>query len=232
MGTTGDDNEMNPEQIAKMIDHTLLSAVSTKDDILRLCGEATKFGFATVCVNPYWIPVALKALEGSGVGIATVVGFPLGASRTEIKSLEARDAVEAGATEIDMVLNVGALKSGDREAVLSDVRAVVGACKGKAAVKVIIETGYLTDEEKREASLICREAGADFVKTSTGFGTSGATVSDIELIRSVVGPEMGIKASGGVRDFAFASQLIEAGATRLGASASIAIVAGGKGEGY
>ncbi|MBW5445075.1 deoxyribose-phosphate aldolase [Cohnella sp. CFH 77786] len=223
---------MKPEQIAKMIDHTLLSAVSTKDDILRICGEARKYGFATVCVNPYWIPVAVQALAGSGVGVATVVGFPLGASRTEIKAAEAKDAVEAGATEIDMVLNVGALKSGDREAALRDVRAVVEACRGKAAVKVIIETCYLTDEEKREASLICKEAGADFVKTSTGFGTGGATVADIELIRAVVGPEMGIKASGGVRGLDFAEKLIEAGATRLGASASVAIVTGGKGEGY
>ncbi|WP_123041231.1 deoxyribose-phosphate aldolase [Cohnella candidum] len=223
---------MSGNHFAKMIDHTLLSAFSKKDDVLRLCDEARKYGFATVCVNPYWIPTAVQALAGSGVGIATVVGFPLGASRTEVKALEARDAVAVGATEVDMVLNVGALKSGDREAVLNDVKAVVEACSGKAAVKVIIETCYLTDEEKREASLISKEAGADFVKTSTGFGTGGATVEDIALIRSVVGPEMGIKASGGVRDPEFAAKLVEAGATRLGASASVAIVTGGKGEGY
>jgi deoxyribose-phosphate aldolase len=218
---------MNSEQIAKMIDHTVLAATATLSEIVRVCEEARKYSFATVCVNPFWVPVAARELAGSGVGITTVIGFPLGASRTEVKAAEARDAIEAGATEIDMVLNVGALKSGDREAVLRDVRAVVDAGKGKAVVKVIIETCYLTDEEKRRASLICKEAGADFVKTSTGFGTGGATVED-----AVVGPEMGIKASGGVRDLAFARQLIEAGATRLGASSSVAIVTGGTGQGY
>jgi deoxyribose-phosphate aldolase len=223
---------MNPEFVAKLIDHTLLGAASTQDGILKLCAEARKYGFASVCVNPYWVPLAARELAGSGVGVATVVGFPLGASRTEIKAAEARDAIEAGATEIDMVLNIGALKSGDRAAALADVKAVVDACKGKAIVKVIIETCYLTDEEKREATLICVEAGADFVKTSTGFGTGGATVEDVALIRSVAGPNMGIKASGGVRDLAFARKLIAAGATRLGASASVAIVTGGKGEGY
>nr|WP_276352935.1 deoxyribose-phosphate aldolase [Cohnella sp. YIM B05605] len=215
-----------------MIDHTLLGAAAAKDGIVKLCAEAKEFGFATVCVNPYWVPLAASELKGSGVGVTTVIGFPLGASRTEIKAAEAKDAIGAGATEIDMVLNVGALKSGDRASVLNDVKAVVEACKGKAAVKVIIETCYLTDEEKREASLICVEAGADFVKTSTGFGTGGATVEDVALIRSAVGPDMGIKASGGVRDLAFAQRLIAAGATRLGASSSVAIVTGGKGEGY
>ncbi|WP_422614969.1 deoxyribose-phosphate aldolase [Cohnella caldifontis] len=223
---------MTTESIAKMIDHTLLGAAAAKDGIVKLCAEAKEFGFATVCVNPYWVPLAASELKGSGVGVTTVIGFPLGASRTEIKAAEAKDAIGAGATEIDMVLNVGALKSGDRASVLNDVKAVVEACKGKAAVKVIIETCYLTDEEKREASLICVEAGADFVKTSTGFGTGGATVEDVALIRSAVGPDMGIKASGGVRDLAFAQRLIAAGATRLGASSSVAIVTGGKGEGY
>lgn len=223
---------MTNATIARMIDHTLLSAVSVRDDIVRICGEAKKYGFATVCVNPYWVPVAAGELAGSGVGIATVVGFPLGASRTEVKAAEAQDAILSGATEIDMVLNVGALKSGDRDAALNDVKAVVDVCKGKAAVKVIIETCYLTDAEKREASLICLEAGADFVKTSTGFGTGGATIEDVALIRAVVGPEMGIKASGGVRDAEFARKLIAAGATRLGTSGSIAIVTGGTGEGY
>jgi deoxyribose-phosphate aldolase len=223
---------MNSEAIAKMIDHTVLSAISTRTDIIRVCEEARQYGFATVCVNPFWVPTAASELAGSGVGITTVIGFPLGASRTVVKTAEARDAIEAGATEIDMVLNVGALKSGDREAVLQDVKSVVAACKGRAAVKVIIETCYLTDDEKREASLICKEAGANFVKTSTGFGTGGATVEDIKLIRSVVGPEMGIKASGGVRDLAFALELTRAGATRLGASASVAIVTGGTGIGY
>ncbi len=223
---------MTPEQIAAAIDHTLLSATSTEEEIVRICAEAKRYGFATVCVNPYWVPTAARELAGSKVGVTTVIGFPLGASRTEIKAAEAADAIGAGATEIDMVLNVGALKSGQEAAVKRDIEQVVEACKGKAAVKVIIETCYLTDEEKRRASLLSKEAGADFVKTSTGFGTGGATVEDIALVRSVVGPELGIKASGGVRNLETALQLIEAGATRLGASSSIAIVTGGTNEGY
>jgi deoxyribose-phosphate aldolase len=223
---------MTSEQIAGMIDHTLLSAVSSEAEIIRICDEAKQFGFATVCVNPYWVPVASRELAGSKVGVTTVIGFPLGASRTEIKAAEATDAISAGANEIDMVLNIGALKSGHLEAVKRDIEEVVKACKGKAPVKVIIETGYLKDEEKKLASLITKEAGADFVKTSTGFGTGGATVEDIALIRHVVGPEMGIKASGGVRDLEIARKLIQAGATRLGASSSIAIVTGGVGQGY
>jgi deoxyribose-phosphate aldolase len=223
---------MTPEQIAGMIDHTLLAAVSSEDEIIRICREAKQYGFATVCVNPYWVPLAAKELRTSSVGLTTVIGFPLGASRTEIKAAEAADAISAGATEIDMVLNVGALKSGQVEAVKQDIIEVVKACEGKALVKVIIETCYLTDEEKRQASLLCKEAGADFVKTSTGFGTGGATVEDIALIRHVVGPDMGIKASGGVRDLDIARKLIQAGATRLGASSSIAIVTGGVGQGY
>jgi len=223
---------MMPEQIAATIDHTLLSATSTEEDIRRVCAEAKQYGFATVCVNPYWVPAAASELAGSPVGLTTVIGFPLGASRTEIKAAEATDAIESGATEIDMVLNVGALKSGLDLAVKKDIEQVVQVCKGKARVKVIIETCYLTDDEKRKASLLCKEAGADFVKTSTGFGTGGATVEDIALIRSVVGPEMGIKASGGVRDLDVARKLIQAGATRLGASSSIAIVTGGTAQGY
>jgi deoxyribose-phosphate aldolase len=223
---------MTPDRIAGMIDHTILSAVSTEAEIVRICQEAKDHRFATVCVNPYWVPTAAQELKGSGVGLTTVIGFPLGASRTEMKAAEAEDAIQAGATEIDMVLNVGALKSGQNEAVKRDIEQVVKVCKGKAAVKVIIETCYLTDDEKRLAALMCKEAGADFVKTSTGFGTGGATVEDIALIRQAIGPEMGIKASGGVRDLEFAQKLIEAGATRLGASSSVAIVTGGKGQGY
>ncbi|TFE30752.1 deoxyribose-phosphate aldolase [Cohnella luojiensis] len=223
---------MKAEQIAGMIDHTLLSAVSTEAEIIRICSEAKQYGFATVCVNPYWVPLASKELKGSSVGLTTVIGFPLGASRTENKAAEATDAIQAGATEIDMVLNIGELKSGHTDAVKRDIEAVVAACRGKAAVKVIIETCYLTDEEKKQAALLCKEAGADFVKTSTGFGTGGATVEDVALIRHVVGPDMGIKASGGVRDLDIALKLIQAGATRLGASSSIAIVTGGVGQGY
>jgi deoxyribose-phosphate aldolase len=223
---------MTPEQIAGMIDHTLLSAVSSEEDIVRICGEAKQYGFATVCVNPYWVPLASRELAGSKVGLTTVIGFPLGANRTEIKTAEALDAISAGATEIDMVLNVGALKSGHLDEVKRDIEEVVKICKGKVPLKVIIETCYLTDEEKKQVSLLSKEAGADFIKTSTGFGTGGATVEDIVLIRHVVGPDMGIKASGGVRDLDIARKLIQAGATRLGASSSIAIVTGGVGQGY
>jgi deoxyribose-phosphate aldolase len=223
---------MTPEQIAGMIDHTLLSAVSSEADIVRICGEAKQYGFATVCVNPYWVPLASRELAGSKVGLTTVIGFPLGANRTEIKTAEALDAISSGATEIDMVLNVGALKSGHLDEVKRDIEEVVKICKGKVPLKVIIETCYLTDEEKKQVSLLSKEAGADFVKTSTGFGTGGATVEDIALIRHVVGPDMGIKASGGVRDLDIARKLIQAGATRLGASSSIAIVTGGVGQGY
>jgi deoxyribose-phosphate aldolase len=224
---------MTPEQIAGIIDHTLLSAVSTESEIVRICQEAKQYGFATVCVNPYWVPIASHELAGSKVGLTTVIGFPLGASRTEIKAAEAADAIMAGATEIDMVLNIGALKSGHLSAVQRDIEEVVKVCKGKAIVKVIIETCYLTDEEKQKAALICKQAGADFVKTSTGFGTGGATVEDIALIRHVIGPDMGIKASGGVRDLDISRKLIQAGATRLGASSSLAIITGGgTGQGY
>lgn len=221
---------MDSLRLAQRIDHTLLSASAVRADIVRLCREARQYGFAAVCVNPYWVPIVASELAGSGIGVATVVGFPLGASRTAVKAAEAGDAIAAGATEIDMVLNIGAFKSGDREAALQDVRAVVLACAGRAAVKVIIETCYLTDEEKREAALLCQEAGANYVKTSTGFGSGGATAADVALIRAAVGPDMGIKASGGVRDAAFARELIGAGATRLGASASVAIVGGGSGS--
>jgi len=227
--TMGEDKGMESQQLAKRIDHTLLSANAVQEDIVRLCREARQHGFAAVCVNPYWVPLAASELAGGGIGVATVVGFPLGASRTSVKAAEADDAIAAGATEVDMVLNIGAFKSGNREAALQDVRAVALACAGRAALKVIIETCYLTDEEKREAALICQQAGADYVKTSTGFGTGGATAADVALIRAAVGPDMGIKASGGIRDAAFARELIGAGATRLGASASVAIVGGASG---
>jgi deoxyribose-phosphate aldolase len=223
---------MTSEQIAAMIDHTLLKADGTHKDIIKLCDEAKQYKFATVCVNPYWVSLAGQELKGSNVGITTVIGFPLGSSSTLVKGAETRDAIANGATEIDMVLNVGALKSGDFAAVEKDIREVAQACLGKAIMKVIIETCYLTDEEKRIAAELSKAAGADFVKTSTGFGPSGATIKDIELIRNTVGDTMGIKASGGVRDLAFALELIEAGATRLGTSSGIALVTGGRGSGY
>ncbi|MEW9700754.1 deoxyribose-phosphate aldolase [Paenibacillus sp. SI8] len=223
---------MTQIEIAKLIDHTLLKPDASRDEIIKLCGEAKQYSFATVCVNPHWVTLAAKELEGSTVGITTVIGFPLGATTTFAKMAEARDAIANGATEIDMVLNIGALKSGELGTVQKDVEGVVQAANGQAVVKVILETGLLTDEEKVQACSICKLAGADFVKTSTGFGHGGATVEDIALMRKTVGPEMGVKASGGVRDNETARKIIAAGATRIGASSSIAIVTGGQGEGY
>lgn len=217
--------------MARFIDHTLLKADSTKEEIIQLCKEAKQYQFKTVCVNPFWVKTAAEQLRGTEVGVATVVGFPLGATSTFTKVAETRDAIAAGATEIDMVINIGALKSNDEMTVYQDIRQVVRAAEGQAAVKVIIETGYLSDEEKKRACMIAKEAGADFVKTSTGFGPGGATVEDIQLMREAVGPQIGVKASGGVRDFETAKAMIEAGATRIGASAGVAIVKGEKGEG-
>ncbi|GIQ68842.1 deoxyribose-phosphate aldolase [Xylanibacillus composti] len=217
------------EKIARMIDHTLLKPEATAEQVSKLCEEARQYGFATVCINPYWVSAAAKLLEGTSVGITTVVGFPLGATTSGAKAEETREAIRNGATEIDMVLNVGALKSGRHEEVCSDIQAVVEAA-GEVPVKVILETGLLAEEEKRAACLLAKEAGASFVKTSTGFGPGGATVEDIRLMRETVGPEMGVKASGGVRDAETAQQMVAAGATRIGASAGIAIVTGGQGK--
>lgn len=219
-------------QIARMIDHTLLKPESTKEEIEKLCEEAIEFQFATVCVNPYWVATAANALKGSNVGITTVIGFPLGATTTFTKAAEARDAIAAGATEVDMVINIGALKSGDYDAVRKDIEGVVLAVNKQAVVKVIIETGFLTEEEKKKACMLSKMADADFVKTSTGFGPGSATPEDIALMRKTVGPEMGVKASGGVRDLDTARRLVAAGANRLGASSGKEIVKGGKGKGY
>jgi deoxyribose-phosphate aldolase len=225
--------QLTGSEIAKMIDHTLLKPNCTQDQIINVCSEAREHHFATVCVNPYWVKLAAKELHNSGVRVTTVVGFPLGSTSTFTKMAEARDAIANGAAEIDMVMNISAFKSGDFEAVQKDVEGVVQACKDQAVVKVILETCYLTDEEKEKACLICKTAGADFVKTSTGFGTGGATPEDIALMRRTVGPNMGVKASGGVRDLETAQRLVAAGATRLGASSSVDIVTGGAGkEGY
>lgn len=226
------EKELGGAALAAYFDHTLLKPEATFAQIVTLCAEAKQHGFATVCVNPYWVAEAAEQLNGTGVGITTVIGFPLGATSTFSKVAETRDALANGATEIDMVLNVGALKSGRFEAVVHDVRSVAEACEGQAVLKVILEVGLLTDEEKVKACELCKQAGADFVKTSTGFGPGGATVHDIALMRKAVGPKMGVKASGGVRDLATVLRLIEAGATRVGASASVTIVNGGKGEGY
>lgn len=212
--------------IAKMIDHTLLKADATKEQVLEICNEAKRYEFASVCLNPAWVRTAAELLEGTSVKVCTVIGFPLGATTSEVKAFETKNAIENGAEEIDMVINIGALKSGDNHSVRQDIEAVVNAAAGKAIVKVIIETALLTDEEKRSACELSVLAKADFVKTSTGFSTGGATVEDVKLMRSTVGPEMGVKASGGVRSLEDLTALKEAGATRIGASSGVAIMNG------
>ncbi len=220
--------------IAGLIDHTLLKPDATEGDVRKLCEEARQHEFASVCINPVWVGLAAQLLAGSPVKVCTVIGFPLGATTPTAKAIETRDAIANGATEIDMVINVGALKSGDDELVRRDIEAVVAATGGRAIVKVILETALLSREEKVKACLLAKMAGADFVKTSTGFSTGGATVEDIALMRETVGPEMGVKASGGIRDRETADAMVAAGATRIGASASVAIATGAKaaGKGY
>jgi len=211
--------------IASLIDHTLLRPEATRVDILQLCREAREYEFASVCVNPYWVPLAAAELAASQVKVCTVVGFPLGATSTEAKVAETEAALAAGAQEIDMVQNIGALRGGDRQAVQQDIEAVVMvAHRAGAIVKVILETALLDDDQKTAACLLAKAAGADFVKTSTGFGPSGATVHDVELMRRTVGPVMGVKASGGVRTLDDLNKMVAAGATRIGASASVKIV--------
>lgn len=210
--------------IRKMIDHTLLKPDASEAQIKKVCDEAREYGFKSVCVNPARAAFVSKQLEGSGVLTCCVVGFPLGATLSSVKAFEAMAAIADGANEVDMVINVGAAKDGNWELVESDIRAVVLAAKGKALVKVIIETCLLTDAEKVKACLAAKAAGADFVKTSTGFSTGGATVEDIRLMRETVGPEMGVKASGGIRTREAAEAMIAAGATRIGASSSKAIL--------
>ncbi|SHF68004.1 deoxyribose-phosphate aldolase [Ornithinibacillus halophilus] len=212
--------------LAKYIDHTQLKPNTTKEKIEKLVAEAKEYEFASVCVNPHWVPYCYEELKDTSVKVCTVIGFPLGATSTETKAFETKQAIKDGATEVDMVINVGELKSGNTELVKKDIEAVVNAAKGSALTKVIIETSLLTDEEKVTACQLAKEAGADFVKTSTGFSGGGATVEDIKLMRKTVGPEMGVKASGGVRDLASTQDMIEAGATRIGASAGIEIVKG------
>lgn len=217
--------------LASMIDHTLLKPDATPDQIAQLCFEARKYGFASVCVNPGHVKLCADLLRGSDVKVCTVIGFPLGATSPEAKVYETETALRDGATEIDMVINIGALKGGDFTWVARDIRGVVETSHAAGAiVKVIIETALLTNEEKIKACLLAKEADADFVKTSTGFSGGGATVEDIALMRRVVGPEMGVKASGGVRTFEEARSMVEAGATRIGASAGIKIVQGAKEE--
>lgn len=208
--------------LAGMIDHTLLKADATRSEIEKLCAEAKELGFATVCVNPYWLSEVVKLLEGSSVKPITVVGFPLGANQSKLKTAEAYHAVQLGAEEIDMVINIGALKDGDFKTVQADIEGVVKSSNPKP-VKVIIETALLSEAEKIKACELAKEAGAHFVKTSTGFSKSGATVQDVRLMRETVGKEMGVKASGGIRNKEDALAMLEAGANRLGTSASVLI---------
>jgi len=215
-------------KIEQYIDHTLLKQQASEEDIIKICGEAKEYGFASVCVNAYYAPLVSKQLEGTNVKTCIVVGFPLGATTKEVKVFEAKQAIENGAQEIDMVVNVGAIKSKKYDIIKDEIKAVVDVCRGKAIVKVIIETCLLTDAEKVLVCKIAKEANANFVKTSTGFSTGGATVHDVKLMRETVGPDMGVKASGAVRTTEDARAVIEAGASRIGASSSIAIVKGNK----
>ncbi len=217
--------------IARYIDHTNLKAYASREDIIKLCEEAKKYGFYAVCVNPYRVKVAKEALKGTGIKVASVIGFPLGATPTEVKVFEAEKAIEAGADELDMVMNIGALKDGDLEYVKKDIASVVETAHNRGVlVKVIIETCYLTEEEKVTACKLAMDAGADFVKTSTGFGTGGATVEDVRLMKSVVGDRLGVKAAGGIRTYEQAVAMIDAGASRIGTSSGVKIVGGEKDE--
>lgn len=217
--------------VATMIDHTLLKPDASRTEIEKLCREAAEFHFATVCVNPVWVATAAKLLRGSGVGVCSVVGFPLGAATADVKNYETRRAIFDGATEIDMVINIGALKSSDLRVVERDIEAVVDPCRQAGVIsKVIIEAALLTDEEKITACTLSKAAGADFVKTSTGFASGGATAADVALMRRVVGADMGVKAAGGVRDLEGLKAMVAAGATRVGASAGVKIVQESKGH--
>lgn len=215
-------------KIAALIDHTALKPDTSKEQIIELCKEAIEYGFASVCVNPCYVKLCSELLKNHPVKVCTVIGFPLGVTTTAVKVAEASEAVQNGATEVDMVINVCAVKSKDFDYVKNDIEAVVQAVKGKALVKVILETCLLTQDEKIMCCNICKDAGADFVKTSTGFSTGGASIEDIKLMRSIVKPNLGVKASGGIRDYKTAKAMVDAGASRIGASASLAIVNGEK----
>ena len=226
IGMTGDVSQ-TPAELAKFIDHTLLKPTTTRADVVRVCEEAREYGFASVCLNTTWIALAKSLLSGTAVKPIAVVGFPLGAMVSSAKAAETRQAISDGAQEIDMVINIGALKGGDHDLVYRDILAVVKAAQG-FPVKVILETTMLSREEKIAGCALSKAANAHFVKTSTGFGGGGATVEDVELMRSTVGPDMGVKASGGVRSSVDVQKMLSAGATRIGASASVAIVQGKK----
>ena len=215
-------------ELASLIDHTLLKPDATRADVEKLCEEAARHGFASVCVNPSWIPTAARALSKSRVKVCSVIGFPFGATLPEVKAFEAKCVRDEGANEVDMVLNVGALKSNEDALVGRDIESVVRAAGHNAIVKVILETAYLTEDEKLRACMLAKRAGAHFVKTSTGYAPGGATVEDIALMRRTVGERMGVKASGGIRDLPTALKMVEAGASRIGASASVKIIEGAK----
>lgn len=217
---------MKREEIAKVIDHTLLKPEASEAQVRRVCEEALEYGFASVCINPCHVSLVSKLLKGSSVKVCTVIGFPLGANTSKVKAFEASEAVKEGAEEVDMVINIGKLKDKDYDYVRNDIKAVVDAVKGKAITKVIIETCLLTDEEKIAACKLSKEAGADFVKTSTGFSKGGAAAADVKLMRETVGENMGVKASGGIRSYEDFIKMIEAGASRVGASASAQICEG------
>ncbi|EOD5412038.1 deoxyribose-phosphate aldolase [Enterococcus faecium] len=219
-------------ELNRMIDHTILKADASKEAVMQIIEEAKKYHFYSVCINPVWVALAKEQLQGEPVAVCTVIGFPLGANTPETKAFETTDAINNGADEVDMVINIGALKSKDDQQVQKDIEAVVEAAKDRALVKVIIETSLLDREEIIRACEIAKAAGADFVKTSTGFSTGGAKVEDVRLMRETVGPEMGVKASGGIHNEEEAMAMIEAGATRIGTSAGVAIVSGSTGEGY
>jgi len=217
---------MKKQDLARMIDHTVLKADTIEDKIRQICSEAKEYGFASVCINPGYVALCSELLKDSDVKVCTVIGFPLGATTSEVKAFETENAIKNGADEVDMVINIGKLKDKDYDYVLNDIKAVVNAAKGKALTKVIIETCLLNEEEKIKACELSKQAGADYVKTSTGFSTAGAKAEDIKLMRKTVGEKMGVKASGGVRTYDDAVKMIENGATRIGASASIKIVEG------
>ncbi len=220
-----------PDGVSGLIDHTLLKPDATRQDLEKLCREAAEFKFATVCVNPTWVAFCAAQLRQTPVGVCTVVGFPLGATTADVKNYETRRVIFDGAREVDMVINIGALKSGDVRTVERDIEAVAQPCRDAGVIsKVIIETAFLTDEEKVTACTLAKAAGADFVKTSTGFGPGGATVADVALMRRVVGAEMGVKAAGGVRDLEGLRAMVEAGASRVGASAGVKIVQQSRGS--
>lgn len=222
-----------PAELAKYIDHTLLKPEASVSDIIRVCNEAKTYRFASVCVNPSYIGLVAEQLQGSEVSPCCVIGFPFGTHSPQAKAFECAQAVQKGAAEVDMVINVGAVKSGDWALVEEDIKSVVTACNGKAATKVILETCLLTDEEKVRVCTICKQTGVAFVKTSTGYSTGGATQHDIALMRKTVGPDIGVKASGGIRTYEDAVAMLQAGANRLGCSAGIQIISGKSGkEGY